>query len=176
VLCAATDTRARREAVLRAARKLSRVGLLWTGRKEVQGTRRDRRRGKWAYFKDGQHYYYRDDLTDRLRVRVVTAGLTPLGAEIRQRYLAELTDGRAIRWDRRVADAAAAARQNVGTLLDALEKDMRQHSIWALQLVVMIGQVNAAGAKPFAEQGAAADRVSRAIKDTAPALGREARG
>jgi hypothetical protein len=176
VLCRATDTRASKEATMRAARKLSKAGLLYTGRKEVEGARRDRRRGKWASFKDGQNYYYRDDLTDRLRFHVVTIRLTPLGAEIRELYRAELTDGRAIRWDSRVAEAAAAARHDVDALLGALEREMRQYSAWAMGLVAMIAPFNVAGARPYMDQRAATDRVSRAIKLRAEAaLGREAR-
>jgi hypothetical protein len=169
VLCAATDTRAGKEAKLRAARKLSRAGLVWTGKEDAEGSRRDRKRGKWAYFKGGTNYYYRDDLTDRLRVRVVTARLTPLGAEIRERYLAELTDGRPIRWDGRVADAAAAARHDVDGLLAALEQEMRDYAAWGLGLVALIAQANPTGAKPYQNEYAAADRVSRAIKQLAEA-------
>jgi hypothetical protein len=163
VLCATTDTRARREATMRAARKLSGAGLVRTGSKEVDGSRRDRKRGRWAYSKDGEHYYYRGDLTDRLRIHVVTIRLTPLGAEIRQRYLAELTEGRAIRWDGRVADAAAAARQDVEALLGALGQEMRQHAAWARGLVALIAQFNPAAAKPYQAQHASAERVGRAI-------------
>jgi hypothetical protein len=163
VLCATADTRARKEATMRAARKLSRAGLACTGRKAVDGTRRDRKRGKWACFKDGQNYYYRDDLTDRLRIHVVTVRLTPLGAAIRERYLAELTDGRAIRWDGRVADAATAARQDVEMLLGALGQEMRQYAAWAAGLVALIAPFNAAGAKPYQAQYASAERVGRAI-------------
>jgi len=161
VLCDSADTRACKEAMMRAARKLSRAGLAWTGKKEVIRERRDRKRGKWANFEDGKHWYYKDDLTDRLRIRVVSVCLTPLGAEIRQRYLRELTDSRAIRWDGRVADAAAAARQDIDTLLGALKQEMRQHTVWALGLTAMLSQTPAG--KHFQEVGAASDRVHRAI-------------
>jgi hypothetical protein len=50
-------------------------------------------------------------------VRVVVAGLTPLGEEIKRRYQLELDQGLAIRWDARVAESASVARHDHPHLL-----------------------------------------------------------
>ena len=87
---------------MRAARKLVRAGLVWSGRRRVAIERLSR--------------YYRHDLTQRVDVYVVVAGLTPLGAEIKQRYLGDLQQG----LSRQQAEARVAAKADRQAALEKL--------------------------------------------------------
>lgn len=117
LVCDAADARAVKEAKKRAARRLAHAGLIWTGSQEVEVERADPRRGKCQGARDGDFWYFREDLTQKVRVRVVVAGLTPLGEEIKRRYQLELDQGLAIRWDARVAESASVARHDHPHLL-----------------------------------------------------------
>lgn len=160
----ADDKRAIREAKMRAARKLRRAGLLWTGKRDVRTERRDRQRGKFAYFKDGERYYFREDLTQSIRTYAVVVGLTPLGEEIKRRYQDELHQGRAIRWDKRTTEAAGAVRQDIGALLRELEKQVRDYDAWAKGLLALVAQANPSGARDLVEQAQARNCILKAIE------------
>jgi hypothetical protein len=138
---------------MRAARKLKRMGLVWTGRRQVTTERRDR---------------YQGDTMESLRVYVVVAGLTPLGAEIKQRYLDELQQVRAIRWDSRVAESAAAARRDCQSLIAQLEQGLNDHSSYLKRIVGLVGSANPVGAWDYVDRLQAVDRVINAITATKP--------
>jgi hypothetical protein len=114
--------RARREAYLRALRKLFRIGLAWLGRRRVE------KRSNDGYVLDQR--YFR------------AAWLSPLGAEIVSRYSVELNGGSRIRWDHRLSEAAASCQLSVEELAARLadrvvrESDLRRELV---QLAVQAG-------------------------------------
>jgi hypothetical protein len=150
LVCGAAEPHAAKEAKMRAARKLKRMGLVWTGYKEVTTERRDRR----------------GCIVQIRRFYVVVAGLTPLGAEIKRRYLAELQQGRAIRWDERVAESAAAARHDCQSLIAQLEQGLIDELPYLKRIVGLVGSANPVGARDYVERLQAVNRVINAITAT----------
>jgi hypothetical protein len=112
--------------------------------------------------------HWREDLTQSVHVRAIVAGLTPLGAEIKQRYSSELLQGRAIRWDGRVAESASAARQDGSSLLDWLEQSLREVESYLKQIIALIVSANPPGARDDIERLGAVIRVLKAIAVTKP--------
>ena len=114
--------RASREAYLRALRKLFRIGLAWLGRRRVE------KRSDDGYVLDQR--YFRE------------AWLSPLGAEVVKRYSVELNGGSRIRWDNRLAEAAACCQHSVEELAARLadravrERGLRRELV---QLAVQAG-------------------------------------
>jgi hypothetical protein len=147
LVCDAAEPRAAKEARMRAARKLKRMGLVWTGRREVTTERRDR----WGYRIEFRRFY------------VVVAGLTPLGAEIKQRYLTELQQDHAIRWDGRVANSATSARKDGPSLLAQLEQGLRDELSYLKGIVCLVASANPVGTRDYVERVKAAERVIKAI-------------
>ena len=142
LVCTPTDARAIREAQMRAARTLARTGLIWAGHKNVEMQRRDRyrREGGFAGSWDGQFWYWKADVMARNTVNQVVAGCTPFGAEIKKRYSRELVGDKAIRWDKRVHDAAVAAREDTDRLFARFKEEMREYHVWISGLLPFMGR------------------------------------
>jgi hypothetical protein len=109
---------AKRSAILRARMKLWRAGLVWDGSEERK-VQVHRRATEWESY--GR--MVQQPATDyEATGQIPTIRLSPFGAEIVARYRAELTSGKAIRWDGRVQEALAATRKSVHELLVILNR------------------------------------------------------
>ncbi len=132
LVCTPTDARPVKEAQMRAARSLARTGLIWTWYRDEQTQRRDRyrREGGFAFVRDGKVWEWKEGVMTNVRVNRVVARCTPLGCEIRKRYARELVGNKAIRWDKRVDEAATTAREDTHLLFARFKEKMTWFHGW----------------------------------------------
>jgi hypothetical protein len=97
ILNAHGESRSAQGALLRGARKLSRLGLLEIERVPTLEPAQDPRRLE-PHYRDGAFYRWRDPTRLRLGSRR-GVWLSPFGVQIQHRYAIELREGRSIRWD-----------------------------------------------------------------------------
>ncbi len=140
LVCSPTDARPVKEAQMRAARSLARTGLIWTWHRDEQTQRRDRyrREGGFAFVRDGKVWEWKEDVMTNVRVNRVVAGCTPLGFEIRKRYARELVGNKAIRWDKRVDEAATAAREDTHLLFARFKEKMTWFHGWIQGMAALL--------------------------------------
>jgi hypothetical protein len=121
------ESRAEKEAKLRAARKLKEAGLLFTGTRKIE-QETARLTARWWRDPETKRIYELHQRKIKRRYAHRTVFLSPLGEGITSLFATELKARKPIRWDGRLQAAAGSARRETDALMKEYAENIQQEA------------------------------------------------